>query len=81
MTEVDIPKRVVVVLMFLVILVSFLGALTVLQLFATSPGGYQEGMDKAALKPGQLPQVGKGLAPSAADDSATVSIRIQNYAG
>ena len=81
MTEVDVPKRVVIVLLFLVILVSFLGALTVLQLYATSPGGYQEGMNRATIKLGLLSPDRGASAQSLDDDSATVSIRINNYEG
>jgi hypothetical protein len=81
MAEVDIPKRVVVVLLFLVILVSFLGTLTVLQLYATSPR-----LDTADTTKGtigiRLLSPWKDAAPiPQSDDSSTVSVKINKYEG
>jgi hypothetical protein len=80
MKEADVPKRVVVVLMFLVILVSFLGALTVLQLFATSPRAAGTAEGPAEVRIHLMAQPIK-TEHSNEEDSATVSIKIQNYVG
>lgn len=81
MTEVDIPKRVVVVLLLLVILVSFLGTLTVLQLYATSSGPYDADSSKGTITLGLLPSQGAEPTHQQSDDSATISIKINKYEG
>jgi hypothetical protein len=81
MTEVDIPKRVVVVLLFLVILVSFLGTLTVLQMYATYPRGGDVDASRATVGLGLLPPWKVAEPNRTSDDSATVSIGIINNEG
>ncbi len=81
MAEVDIPKRVIVVLLVMVILVSFLGTLTVLQLYATSPRSYDSDSSRGTITLGLLPPWQAEPPIKQADDSATVSIRINNYEG
>ncbi len=81
MTEVDIPKRVVVVLLFLVILISFLGTLTVLQLYATAPRPVNDDQDVATIRLGILPSVGGTRYSNQADDTATISLKINKMDG
>lgn len=81
MTEKDIPQRVVVVLLFLVILISFLGTLTVLQLYATAPRSADNDLTKATVSVGLLGAWKPAEVPAASDDSALVSIKINKYDG
>jgi hypothetical protein len=81
MTEVDIPKRVILVLLALVILVSFLGTLAVLQMYATSPRiiGSEEGQATIGIRL-LLPL--KAEPPlKLSQDSSTVSVKINKYGG
>jgi len=81
MTQVDIPKRVVILLLFLVILVSFLGTLTVLQLYATSPRPMDTDETRGNIMIGLLPPWKAEPPLRQSDDSSTVSIRINKYEG
>jgi len=80
MAEVDIPKRVIVVLLVLVILVSFLGTLTLLQLYASSPRAvHEEGDSRATLSINLLSPWTAQSPLRQSDDSSTVSVKINKY--
>jgi hypothetical protein len=81
MAEADIPKRVVIVLLFLVILVSFLGTLAILQLYATSPRPSQEEQTKGTIGVWLLPPWQAEPPLKLSQDSSTVSVRIYKYEG
>jgi len=81
MVQADIPKRVIVVLLFLVILVSFLGTLAVLQLYANSPRVVGTGGDQATIGIRLLSPAKTEPPLRQSDDTSTVSVRINKYAG
>jgi hypothetical protein len=81
MSEVDIPKRVVVVLLFLVILVSFLGTLTVLQLYATAPREISTSGSQGVIGIRLLPQPVRAESSRHTGDSATIAVKINKYEG
>jgi hypothetical protein len=81
MIKADISKQVILVLLFLVILVSFLGTLVVLQMYATSPRPSQEEQTKGTIGVWLLPPVKAEPPLKLSQDSSTVSIRINKYYG
>jgi|APIni6443716594_1056825.scaffolds.fasta_scaffold1548348_1 hypothetical protein len=83
MAETDVPKRVVIVLLVLTILISFMGTLTFLQYYMSSPPQGPASDDEATiglnvLTPFRAQNV--PVLPSSADDSS-VSVTINQYAG
>ena len=83
MAELDIPKRVVVVLLFLTILVSFIGTLAFLQFYTSMPKPQGQSSGVASAEISILPDFGASLvkAGSTSDDQASVSVKIIKYAG
>jgi hypothetical protein len=86
MVETDVPKRVVIVLLVLTILISFMGTLTFLQYYISSPSAspaLSSHEDQAAvglklLTPWKAQQI--QVLPKSADD-AGVSVKINQYSG
>ena len=82
MTKVDVPKRVVIVLLVLTILISFMGTLVFLQYLINSPSavpapsGSQATVGLRLLAPVKAIPV---LASSA--DDASVSVTVNKYSG
>jgi hypothetical protein len=83
MVEVDVPKRVVIVLLVLTILVSFMGTLIFLQYYVSPPSAAPVSGDQATIGMKLLAPVKAeqhSALPSSADDSS-VSVTINEYLG
>jgi hypothetical protein len=86
MAETDVPKRVVIVLLIMTILISFMGTLTFLQYYINSPSASsalpshedQATVGLKLLTPFKAQQV--PTLPASADD-ASVSVKINPYSG